>query len=348
MTSLTAVILAAGQGTRMKSALPKVLHPLAGRPLVYYAVATATEVTGAPPVLVVGHGAGRVRAFLGDRARYAVQSEQLGTGHAVMQARELLQGQTDKVLVTYADMPLLSEGTLRILCGSHEHSRATLSLLTVTTADPRGFGRVVRDSAGSVQAIVEEADCTPEQRTIRELNAGIYCFDAAWLWENLSRLTLSRKGEYYLTDMVSTAVSQGKVVNVVECLDETEVLGINTRAHLAEAEAIMRSRINRRWMETGVTMLDPTSTYIDDAVTLGSDTTVLPGTYLQGQTVIGARCRIGPNTLIQDSRIADGCTIFMSVIEDAVLEADASIGPFTHLRKDRVSASTDTWATLAR
>jgi bifunctional UDP-N-acetylglucosamine pyrophosphorylase / glucosamine-1-phosphate N-acetyltransferase len=330
---LTAVILAAGQGTRMKSTLPKVLHPLAGQPIVQYAVETATMVTGTTPVLVIGHGGAQVRATIGDRARYATQSEQLGTGHAVAQARDLLAAEGGTILVTYADMPLLTVDTLRGLADTHARDGAVLSLLTVSAGDPRGFGRVVRDARGQVLAIVEEADCTPEQRAIRELNAGIYCFEASWLWENLSRLPLSAKGEYYLTDMVAMAVSQGQPVTALECLDEGELMGINTRVHLAEAEAIIRARINHAWMEAGVTLPDPTSTYIDSQVKIGPDTTIMPGTYLQGRTVIGSNCRIGPNTLIQNCEIGDRCVVFMSVLEDAVMEEGADIGPFGHLRK---------------
>ena len=332
MTSLTAVILAAGQGTRMKSSLPKVLHPLAGQPLVDYAVGTATAVTQRLPVLVIGYGADEVRAAVGERARYVVQAQQLGTGHAVRQAQELLAGEAGSILVTYADMPLLTAETLQVLAASHDRHGATLTLLTVEASDPHGFGRIVRDAAGQVRTIVEEADCTDEQRTIRELNAGIYCFDAGWLWENLPRLPLSAKGEYYLTDLVSMAVAQGRQVQALACSDATEVLGINTRVHLAEAEAVMRTRINRQWMEAGVTMTDPDSTYIDSTVVIGQDTTVLPGTHLQGKTTIGSNCQIGPNTLIQDCQIADNCRVFMSVLEGAVMEDEANIGPFGHLR----------------
>ncbi len=333
MAPLTAVILAAGQGTRMKSALPKVLHPLAGQPLVYYAIETAMAVTANRPVLVIGHGGEQVQAAVGERARYVTQAPQLGTGHAVMQARDLLAGQDDTILVTYADMPLLTAGTLRGLAAAHIRDAAVLSLLTVVADDPRGFGRVVRDTAGRVLAVVEEADCTPEQRALRELNAGIYCFDATWLWDNLERLPLSAKGEYYLTDLVGMAVAQGKPVTAVQCADQVELLGINTRFHLAEAEAALRGRINRYWMEAGVSMPDPDTTYIDSQVTIGQDTTILPGTCLRGRTTIGSGCRIGPHSVVQDCQIADGCVVFMSVLEGAVMEEEAGIGPFGHLGK---------------
>lgn len=330
---LSAVILAAGQGTRMKSALPKVLHQLGGKPLVLYAVETATRVTGASPVLVVGHGADQVRAALGNRVRYASQPQQLGTGHAVLQARELLAGQADAVLVTYADMPLLTEQTLRELVESHRASGAVLTMLTVVADDPRGFGRVVRKEDGSVQAVVEEASATPEQLAIRELNAGVYCFDAPWLWQSLPGLPLSPKGEYYLTDMVGLAVQQGRKVTAVSSRDPDELMGINTRVHLAEAEQFLRRRINRRWMEAGVTLLDPETTYIEPTVVIGQDTTIFPNSHLRGDTVIGRDCRIGPSSVIEDSHLGDRVVVLMSVLESSVIEAGRTVGPFTHLHE---------------
>jgi bifunctional UDP-N-acetylglucosamine pyrophosphorylase/glucosamine-1-phosphate N-acetyltransferase len=328
---LIAVILAAGQGTRMKSDCPKVLHPLAGQPLVQYAVQVAQLVTGVPPVLVVGHGSEQVRQTLGDRVRYVVQERQLGTGHAVLQARELLVGQADAILVSYADMPLLTVATLRQIIAGYQ-AGGVMSFLTVLAQDPRGFGRVVRDAAGRPLCVVEEASCTPEQLTIRELNAGVYCFNADWLWQNLPQIPLSPKGEYYLTDTVALATSQGLVATAVQTADESELIGINTRVHLAEAEQALRARVNRHWMLAGVTLLDPATTYIEPSVTLGRDTTILPNTHLCGTTAVGAGCHIGPNTMIVNSQIGDGCVITMSAIEGKVVAAHARIGPFEHVR----------------
>jgi bifunctional UDP-N-acetylglucosamine pyrophosphorylase/glucosamine-1-phosphate N-acetyltransferase len=331
---LTAVILAAGQGTRMKSSIPKVLHPLGGRPLVLYSVETARAVTGTAPVLVVGHGADAVRGAVAERARYAVQAQQLGTGHAVLTARDVVQQSgADAVLVSYADMPLLTEETLRALAESHARSGCVMTLLTVIADDPRGFGRVVRDAEGNVQGVVEEVVATPEQLMIRELNAGVYCFDAEWLWRNLPVIPVSPKGEYFLPDLAAMALAQGCSINAVRCEDETELLGINTRVHLAEAEAALRQRINRGWMEAGVTMLDPATTYVEPGVTIGPDTVILPNTYLMGATRIGAGCRIGPSSIVQDCDVGDRCIILQSVLEEAVMEPDSNIGPFSHLRK---------------
>lgn len=328
---LAAVVLAAGQGTRMKSSLPKVLHPVLGRPLVDYAVNTALDVTGSRPVLVVGHGADQVKAALGERAEYALQVEQLGTGHAVLQARDILLGQADQVLVWYADMPLISGAMLRRLLAQHAASDATFTLVTLVADDPRGFGRVVRGPDGNAQAVVEEVDCAPAQLAIRELNAGVYCFEAEWLWNNLPALPVSRKGEYYLTDAVALAVSQGRTVGAFVCEEPDELLGINTRVHLAEAEAAVRQRINRRWMEAGVTIIDPATTIVEPGVEIGRDTELQPGTLLRGRTRIGSHCQLGPFTLIEDSVLGDGCVVVMSVVRNATVASGSQLGPFANV-----------------
>jgi bifunctional UDP-N-acetylglucosamine pyrophosphorylase/glucosamine-1-phosphate N-acetyltransferase len=331
--SLEVVILAAGQGTRMRSELPKVLHPLAGRPMVLYAVETARALSDALPVLVVGRGADAVRQVVGEAAVYVEQAEQRGTGHAVLQARERLVGRSEQVVVMYADMPLLSAETLRALVDRQRTSGAAVVMLTLVSDDPRGFGRVVRDERGAVVRIVEEAAATEQERAIRELNAGVYCFDAAWLWQNVDRIPLTQpKGEYYLTDLIGMAVAQGRGVEVAPVADENEVLGINTRVHLAEAEAVLRGRINRQWMEAGVTMTDPATTYIEAEVRIGPDTVLEPGTILRGRTAIGQGCHIGPHTLIVDSTLGDHCRVTFSVVEGAVMEDRSNVGPFGHLR----------------
>jgi bifunctional UDP-N-acetylglucosamine pyrophosphorylase/glucosamine-1-phosphate N-acetyltransferase len=330
---LAAVILAAGQGTRMKSNLPKVLHALGGQPMIVYSLAAASAVTGGPPVLVIGHGGEQVRQVVGNAARYVVQAEQLGTGHAVMQAESQLRGQAERVLIFYADMPLLRAETLRALAEAQAAHAGPLSMFTLVTDQPRGFGRIVRSDDGRVLAIVEEAQATPQQKAIREVNPGVYCFDANWLWEHLPRIPLSPKGEYYLTDMVGIAVEEGGAVNALPIDDPLEALGINTRVHLAEAETALRQRINRHWMLEGVTIVDPATTYIHSGVTIGRDTTVLPNTYLWGQTRIGSECVIGPNTHIEDSTLGDRCRVTHSVVEGATLEDDCKAGPFAHLRQ---------------
>jgi len=331
--NLAVVILAAGESTRMKSEQPKVLHLLAGKPMISYSVETAAQLGAGKPILVVGHGMEQVREVVGDAAEYVVQAKRLGTGHAVLQARPVLEGRCDTVLVTYGDMPLLTEETLRRLIALQAEGCSPVVILTLLADDPRGFGRVVRDAEGRVLGIVEAVDCTPEQLAIRELNAGVYCFDAPWLWEHLPRLPLSRKGEYYLTDLVGLAASEGVDVATVTTDNEAECLGINTRVHLAEAEKVMRQRINRRWMLEGVTLVDPATTYIDVTVEIGQDTVIYPNTHLRGQTHIGRRCAIGPDCVLVDTIVGDNCKIQLSVAEGALLEDDVDVGPFAHLRK---------------
>ena len=332
--ALSVVILAAGEGTRMKSDLPKVLHPLGGRPLVLHALETAQKLTHAPPVLIVGHGAEAVQEVAGRGVIIVEQAEQLGTGHAVLQARETLKGRADLVLVSYADMPLLIEETLGCLVDRQRENSGPITMLTLIRDNPRGFGRVVRGVDGRIEAIVEEAVATAEQQSIRELNAGVYCFDAEWLWSHVGEIPLSLpKEEYYLTDLVGMAVNEGRNVAAVVAGDPAEALGINTRVDLAEAERVLRRRINERWMRAGVTVLDPATTYIDDSVVIGRDTALQPNTHLRGETRIGEGCLIGPNALIEDSTIGDGCVVLASVIEQAVMEEGSDIGPFGHLRK---------------
>jgi len=330
---IRAVILAAGQGTRMRSSQPKMLHRLLDRPMVRYAVGTASQVSGSVPVVVVGHGADQVRQELGEAAEFVVQEEQLGTGHAVLQAKPLLAGKSDLVLVTYGDMPLLTSTTLESLVHTQKTNPGPITILTVVYEDPRGFGRVVRDGAGRIQGVVEEVVATPEQLKIRELNAGVYCFSAAWLWEALTRLPLSPKGEYFLTDLVEMAVAEGHAVLSVTTNDPVETIGINTRIHLAEAETHLRARLNQYWMLAGVTLIDPSSTYIEAGVTIGQDTIIWPNTYLRGNTHIAEMCEIGPNAIVKDSSVGKRCKILASVLEGAVVEEDVDIGPFARLRK---------------
>lgn len=330
---IKSVVLAAGQGTRMRSTLPKVLHPLLGRPLAWYALEAGRQATGSQPVMVVGYQGDEVHKILGDAAQYVIQEPQLGTGHAVLQTRPLLQGKSDLVLVTYADMPLLTGDRLAQMVEAQKSHSGPITLLTVIRSDPRGFGRILRNSKGGVEAIVEEAQATLEQLKVNELNVSVFCFSASWLWENIDRIPVSPKGEYYLTDLIGMAVTDGLPVQAITTEDEEETIGINNRVHLAEAGEILRKRINRKWMLDGVTLINPDSTYIEPGVTIGRDTIVWPNTYLKGITSIGENCELGPDTIVENSQVGSGCKILASVLESAVVEDDVEIGPFSHLRK---------------
>jgi bifunctional UDP-N-acetylglucosamine pyrophosphorylase/glucosamine-1-phosphate N-acetyltransferase len=334
-----AVILAAGQGTRMRSATPKVIHPMLGKPMAMYAIEAAQKATQTQPIVVIGHGGDEVCKALGKVAIYARQEPQLGTAHAVQIARSHLDERADLVLILYADMPLLSAETLLELIQAQEKHAGPLTFLTVIGDDPRGFGRVIRDTQNRIKAIVEEAVASPDQLAVREYNLGVYCVNASWLWKALDEIKPSPKGEYYLTDLVEIAEKQGASIQAVTLEESEETIGINTREHLAQAVAVLRARVNRNWMLDGVTLVDPLTTYIETGVSIGRDTVIMPNTYLQGDTIIGEASSIGPNTIVRDSLVGNHCEIFASIIEGAHLDNHVSIGPFCHLRKGARLAS---------
>jgi bifunctional UDP-N-acetylglucosamine pyrophosphorylase/glucosamine-1-phosphate N-acetyltransferase len=334
--SVTAVILAAGHGTRMKSSLPKVMHPLAGKALIEHALDNAAAAASEKPVVVVSPGADRLRDLLGDRARFAVQNEQLGTAHALQCAETLFSQQAahksdrDLLLVLLADMPLYRPETLQSLVAAQQANPGPISMLTVVAEDARGFGRIVRDENGAVSCIVEEAHATPEQLAIREYNVSAYCFDADWIWPALKRIKVSPKGEYYLTDVVELAYRDGLRVAVFQMDDPEEAIGINTQVHLAEAERILRRRINQHWMLAGVTMIDPLTTYVEAGVSLEPETVLWPNTHLRGSTQVGQGCKIGPNTILIDAHLEAGCTVLASYLSGIHLAAGTTVGPYRH------------------
>jgi len=328
-----AIILAAGLGTRMRSRIPKVLHTLGGRPMLAWSLEACRQAGGRTPHVVIGPEGEALRAAFGDRAQFIEQRERLGTGHAVLQARPHLQGKSELVLVVNADMALVRGETLRRTIEIQEANSGPLTLLAAVSDTSRGFGRVIRGAEGEIREIVEEAHATPEQLAVTELNSSIYCFRAAWLWEHVSLLPLSPKGEYYLTDLVAMAASEAGRVAWLHTEDPDELIGINNRVHLAEAETALRRRINRGWMLAGVTLVDPLSTFIGPEVELGEDTVVLPNTHLEGHTRIGAGCRLGPNAIVRDSVLGDGVRIEASVVEGAQVDDGADVGPFSHLRR---------------
>ena len=333
--SLAIVILAAGKSERFASRLPKILHPLGERPMLAHILDLAMRLADAPPVLVVAPDTeDAIRAWAGERARYVIQQEPMGTGHAVLQARSLLEGTAEHVLVLYADTPLVQEATLRRLLEQHIVRQATVTILTVGCEVSCGLGRIVRDAYGRVHAIVEEIEATPDIAALREMNSGIGIFADKALWRFLEQLEPSpHKGEYYLTDVIGLAVGANQTVETLVVDDPTEAIGVNTRVDLALAEAALRQRINERWMLAGVTLIDPASTYIGPDVTIGPDTVIHPNTHLRGATAIGEACAIGPNSLIEECTIGNRCKVLASVLEYAVMEDDSDIGPFSHLRK---------------
>jgi bifunctional UDP-N-acetylglucosamine pyrophosphorylase / glucosamine-1-phosphate N-acetyltransferase len=347
MDTYAAIILAAGKGTRMRSTLPKVLHQVAGLPLLAHVLKAIEAIpstssfapfvhttTGHRPIVVLGNGATQVEAAFGEGYLYAIQEEQSGTGHAVLAARQVVDGLNpvpQPILVCYGDMPIISSETLARVLVEHLTSQATLTFLTAINEQPSDFGRVVRDTDGRVREVVEVKRATEEQKGISEVNSGVYCFDRSWLWPNLQALPKNASGEYYLTDLVGVASSQGcKIATVRGPLDET--IGINDRVQLAAAENLMRQRVLERHMYAGVTIIDPATTYIDADVEIGTDTIILPGTMITGKTCIGSACRIGPGTIIEQSILGNGCIVRNSVLEGTTLEEGVSIGPFSHCR----------------
>jgi bifunctional UDP-N-acetylglucosamine pyrophosphorylase/glucosamine-1-phosphate N-acetyltransferase len=331
MDGLIAVILAAGEGKRMRSRRPKVLHRLCGRPLVGYPLRTARTLADRI-VLVVGPNADELRAYAGGDVRVVEQTERLGTGHAVMQARAECGGGS-AVLVLPGDMPLLSTETIERVVTHHVATGAAATVLTAVVDRPYGYGRVLRQG-GRVKRIVEERDATDDQKKVNEINTSVYCFDAARLWSALEDVRPDNdQGEYYLTDVVAILARSGLLVEAVTVADPQEALGVNDRKQLAALAAIQRGRILDRLMLDGVTILDPTSTYVEDTVTVGSDTIIYPQVVLEGATSIGSESVIGSGCQVSDSRLADRVRLKpYCVITESVVEAEAELGPFCHLR----------------
>lgn len=330
------IILAAGQGTRMHSKLPKVLHHVAGKPMLWYAIQAVRALVDLPPAIVVGYQAEAVQSAINEDALFVLQEQQLGTGHAVKCARSALEGRADTLLVTFADMPLLRSESLARLVRMHQESGSPVTMTSFIGDEARGFGRVVRDAAGKVTAIVEQAVATPEQLKIREYNVSAYCFDAEWLWGALDQVPVSPKGEYFLTDVVGMAVEQGYPVESMILEDASEGVGLNNRVHLATVEKLMRARINEKWMLAGVTLVDPDTTYIEVEVMIGKDTVIQPNTHLRGKSTIGEDCEIGPDTTVIDSVVGSHVRLVASVLEGAQVHDHVTMGPYCHLRKGAV------------
>ncbi|MDT8862644.1 bifunctional UDP-N-acetylglucosamine diphosphorylase/glucosamine-1-phosphate N-acetyltransferase GlmU [Alkalihalobacillus sp. MEB130] len=335
MSNRYAVILAAGQGTRMKSKLYKVLHPVCGKPMVQHVVDQVSSLGFEDKVAIVGFGAEVVQQQLGNDVSYVVQEEQLGTGHAVMQAASILEGKEGTTVVLCGDTPLLTAETIDHLLTCHDKEKAKATILTAHAEDPTGYGRVIRNKDGLVERIVEHKDATEDERSVKEINTGTYCFDNAALFEALKKVGNDNvQGEYYLPDVIEILQKSGETISAYQTPSFNETLGVNDRVALAEAETIMKRRINEHWMRQGVTIVDPNNTYISTESSIGQDTILYPGTVIQGATVIGENCTIGPNSELKDSTIGNDTTIRQSVVHDSEVGNNVAIGPFAHIRPD--------------
>ena len=339
--SLAGVVMAAGEGRRMRSRIPKPLHPVCGKEMVRYPVALLKEAGASRVVVVVSpENEGAIKAVLGDAVEYALQPQRDGTGGALACCAPLLQGQAEQALVIGSDTPLVSAESVARLLEQHAAHAAQMTLLTAAVPGKTDLGRVVVEN-GRVSRIVEAADIAEESDNAPfsklstdwlEVNAGVYCFESQWLWKTIEKAPASESGERYLTALAGMAAGNGAGVLSVKATDPREALGVNDRVQLSAVEEAMRQRIRERWMLAGVTMTDPASVYIEAGVTIGMDTVILPNTMLLGQTSIGENCEIGPNSVIRDTVVGSGCRVTSSALEEAVMEDHTDIGPFSHLR----------------
>lgn len=327
------IVLAAGQGKRMKSKLYKVLHPVCGTPMVGHVVSLLENTKMDEKIVVVGHGAEAVKEYLGERAQFVLQEEQLGTGHAVMQAAPLLQNVEGTTLVICGDTPLIRPKSVEEMIELHEQTGAAATIMTAELDHPHGYGRIVRSPSGSIMKIVEQKDCSEQEDQLKEINTATYCFDNQKLFQALQQVTNDNaQQEYYLTDVIGILKEQGHTIQGYVLEDVSEAVGINDRIALAEAEKIMREKICKQHMKNGVTIMDPNSTYIEDHVTIGMDTIIYPNTWIKAGCRIGENCSIGPNTELDRATIGSECVVKQAVVIDSEIGNRAQIGPFAYIR----------------
>lgn len=340
MSDLVTVILAAGKGTRMKSALPKVLHEVGGKPMVQHVLDAAKKAGAKRNVVVVGFGSELVQSAVGAQAEVVVQAEQLGTGHAVLQAEDLLANEHGTVMVLCGDTPLLTGGLVKKLYDAHKAAGAKATVLTAVMPDATGYGRIIRTAEGTVAKIVEHKDATEDERKVNEVNSGIYCFEKDDLFTALHEVGCDNaQGEYYLPDVLSILREKGEKIWAVAADDYEETLGVNSRVQLAGAEKILRRRKNIELMDNGVTIMDPDSTFIDAGVEIGRDTVIYPFTWLEGTTKVGEKCVLGPQSRFTDTVIGDDVTAHFTYAHECEIGDGVTMGPYVHLRPNtKISA----------
>lgn len=333
MKNWIGIVLAAGEGTRMSSSKPKVLHDVCGKPMILYAIDALRKSGVADIVIIVSSSSGpALYDLLGDSVYYVKQDDPLGTGNAVLESGNNLAGESNNIIVMGGDTPLIHSSTIESMMVLHSEQESPITVLTSTGCVQEDMGRIVRDNAGHITGILEASDDRYSNNP-KEGNAGVYCFTSPWIWDNIKSIKSGPTGEFYITSMVQIASSQDYNVQTFILQDPYEAMGVNDRVQLSEAEATLRQRIRDRWMREGITMIDPSSTFVDSEVTLGRDTILYPNTIISGTTRIGRACSIGPGSSVHNSFIGDNCKINNSIIEETAIEGDVSVGPFSHLRE---------------